>query len=99
MSPNPSTGSLPGRVQARVWVSVWFTFGDIHNQNHHIDDLCTSNDGPDEGGMARAVHQRELDTVKPSHGQRSWCWCLHTKKRGSRRVWAAFSLELNIDRK
>ena len=40
------------------------TFGDINDKQHHVDDLGASNDGPHEGCMARAVHQRELHLVE-----------------------------------
>jgi hypothetical protein len=39
------------------------TLCDVHNQQYHVDDLDPANDGPDQGGMARAINQRELKLV------------------------------------
>ena len=38
-------------------------FGDIDDEEHHVDDLCAADDGPHQAGMAGAVHQRELDLI------------------------------------
>ena len=57
-----------------VWMALWTdqtyclqgvhlsldASGDVHHQEHHVDDLCAANDCSDEGGMARAVYKGHL---------------------------------------
>jgi hypothetical protein len=39
------------------------TFGDVNNKYHQIYDLCTPDDGADQGCMARAIYQCELKLI------------------------------------
>ena len=48
------------------------TFCDVDDQHHHVDDADPPNDGPDEGSMARAVHQGELELVVWEVCQAGW---------------------------
>ena len=48
------------------------TPGDVHHQQHEVDDLGPTNHCTDERGVSGAIHQRELDSVVPrrTHGFR-----------------------------
>ena len=39
-------------------------FCDVNDEKHHVYDLGTPDDCPHKGGMARAVHQRNLERIR-----------------------------------
>ncbi len=61
---------LPPDLPPHVWPRSLLTLGHVNDQHHHVDDLHAADDGADERGVARAVHQRELQlVVRPQAGQ------------------------------
>ena len=40
------------------------TFGDVDDEDGHVDDLRAAYDRADQAGVPRAVHQRHLDLVE-----------------------------------
>lgn len=43
--------------------------GGIHEEEDQIDDLCASNDGPDQRSMARTVHKGDLKCFARDGGE------------------------------
>lgn len=73
--------------QAVGWWSLvkTITFCDVNDKDHCVYDLCASNDGADEGRVARAVNQGELQGLMPQLLQLCRCWHLHRGHSSSKK--------------